>query len=888
MHPEDDAKIGNGASITRRRFVAGVLAVGASGLIPSDEARDLAEAASPFRGSVVVATARSAPEDPEVGLGLRVARRLDDRTVRLTFGASFVPKVGGRPETYRIMCETDPRFQPGIRADGAKVQSEDDPATPKGWSGRPYPRNSVVIHLPAPMTAGHRYWVQALGYDHQPVTGGRAAAWIETMTDAVEQKDANRNSLGLRSLEYLAPTVLLATTGDGLDLKRLDPDIIRLESTDDSAFLKGRAPSHIGRRSRGDCLYTDGWPYGIFRKHELFLVFDEALKPGKHYHLRMNHAVPLVIGVSEAEIALDQARAINPALKVNQVGYLPDAPKYAYLGEWMGSLGALDYSPFAKEFSVRHSDTGRAVMSGSCRLRHRAGDRAESVYHADLSGEDVYEMDFSALTSPGDYYLEVAGCGRSLPFRIAFDVYDGPFAVMMNGLLDQRCGIELRTPIAQCYRPVCHRHRTQLTDLPRGSEANAFAELPHHVTDPKKYDLWGGYHDAGDFDPRSHIEIAETLLLLYEMRPHSFWDGQSKIPERRNGLPDILDAAAWELSLWGRLQDESGAVRGGIEENGDPDQITPAEEDSLREFAFAPDVKASLRFAAAAAQAAILWKQLARTDESATFSSRARRAWNWATKQDSHANADDVALAAIQLYRLTGDPEYLQAFDNASVFRTLPNPALAEYNKYDQQDASFYYAFCKRPVDKALRKKIVDSFRSMANGWITAAETTAYRYAHNPYAPNTWGTGGLPIGLIPLAQAFVLTGTSEFRRWIQITCDFSLGCNPMNTVFTTRLGQRPIWRPLHLFSRYCPDAPLAGVQCEGPSPRTGGVPATSSMGSWVDQSLFPDGPWPELQTYCDLFMIPEMNEGVVVNQVHTAFAYGFLLPDRRPALTTRR
>ena len=52
------------------------------------------------------------------------------------------------------------------------------------------------------------------------------------------------------------------------------------------------------------------------------------------------------------------------------------------------------------------------------------------------------------------------------------------------------------------------------------------------------------------------------------------------------------------------------------------------------------------------------------------------------------------------------------------------------------------------------------------------------------------------------------------------------------------------------------------------------------MTSWIGPMLFPTGPWPQLQTYSDVGMIPFMNEGTVVDQMRTAVVYSFLLPAR--------
>lgn len=546
------------------------------------------------------------PVGPPNRYGLRYARGLDARTVRLTFGPSFVKRVAERPETYRIVCRADPAYRVGLRALAARCSAAPDDAPPAAWRGRRYERNAVLLTLPRPMRPGLRYAVQALGSGGQPVTGGRAAAWIAPMSDAEERRAAADAGLGVRAMEILAPTVVRLTVGDSFDTARFDghPESIVLRSGDDAAFRGGRAAVRVGRASRGDCFQTDGWPYGHFLVHEVFAEFDKPLREGRAYTLDLNARTPLTSGSPRASLRVDSRATISPAIKVNQIGYLPDVPRrYAYLGAWMGSLGALDYGP-PPRFEVRDAVSHAVLLRGTARLRHRAGERAEGPYHEDLSGENVCEMDLAGLNRPGRYYLALPGMGRSYDFRVASDVYAGPFRVMMAGVLHQRCGIEMRPPYSAHYRPACHRNRTELTDLPRGSEADAFRELPRHVIDPRKRDRFGGHHDAGDYNPRSHLDVAELAFLAYETNPGAFFDGQLPVPEAGNGIADILDEGRWALDLWVRLQEADGGVRNGTESDGDPDMTTLAEEDTRRDFAFASDAVGSLRFAASAAQAA--------------------------------------------------------------------------------------------------------------------------------------------------------------------------------------------------------------------------------------------------------------------------------------------
>jgi len=877
-----------GKTIALLAVVSVAVAMGLSGAMPGAEpAAPLPLSPSPPREW---AGERAAPAPPEQGpggpehrYGLRMAWRVDEQTAALSFGPSFVEKIGAQSGTYRIVSATDPAYSAGLRASSVKHSSAPDAAPPPGWGGRTYLRHRVELKLPRPLKKGNRYWVQALGMNGQPVTGGRAAAWIEELDDAAAERAASENALGVRRLEILAPVVVQITVGDGFDAGRYDghPETIILSCPDDPDFKAGAKAVRVGRRTRGDCYYTDGWPYGFYLLHELFAVFEKPLKQGNTYTLDLNASAPLTCGQAKAEVLVDDRKNINPALKVNQIGYLPSAPaKYAYLGAWLGSLEALDFWPWAKEFQVRDADSRKAVLTGAAKLRHKHGEKNETVYKEDLSGEDVYEMDLSALQQEGRYYVTLTGLGRSFEFRVANDVYVQPFRVMMNGVLHQRCGIELKAPYSIHCRPACHRNVTELTDLSRGSEQDAFQNLPEHVTGTQKLDLYGGHHDAGDYNPRSHLDVAEMAFLAYEAKPAAFADGQLSIPEAHNGIPDILDEGRWALDLWARLQDEDGGVRNGTESNGDPDQITLAEFDSKRDFAFAKDAPGSLRFAACAAQAALIWEKLGQQAESQGFLKRAGKAWDWALAKDAEKHPDMLALAAIQLYRASGENKYLESFQAHSVFKRLPNAQLDEWQKYDQRDASFYYAFCARPVDAALKQKILAAFKQKLDLWVRAAETTAYRYMRHPYAPNTWGTGGHPKWLVDAIQGYVLLKDPAYLKWIELTCDFALGCHPMNRVFTTRLGQRCISVPLHMFSRYSPDGPIAGLQCEGPNKEEGGKKASASMSSWIGAMLYPAGPWPELHTYSDVGLSPSMNEGVVADQIKTAIAYAFLLPER--------
>ena len=832
--------------------------------------------------------------------GLRAVAKIGPTRIRLTIGpgcyAAGVPK---KAWAVQIVSATDAEFQRGVSAASARLgKTEQDCEYPPGWQGPKFERYTIEIDLPPnkPMKDGHRYWVRV----NSPWLMGKntRAKWVDGEKDARQEVEQPR--YGIREVFPVTPNMLQVVTGAGVDLGRLyERGAIVVTSPDDPDFRDGLVPRSVGRRSNLDFYIPRGWPWKYWQRHEVFLVLDKPVKQGKTYSIELNAkaGAPVTCGRSRATLKLDDRKTINLAIKVNQVGYLPDAPaKYGYVGMWAGELNAVDFAPFLKRFEIRDASTHAVVFEGAPTLRGKATYRLENgrlvpdpqkvkgpetVYKQDLSYEDVYELDLSPLKEPGEYYVAVPGLGRSFGFRIGPDQYGGPFRTLMNGLFHQRCGIEIKPPFSKHYRPACHRNRTEYSTFRRGIDKDPFKNLPKHATDGKKHDLWGGHHDAGDWNPRAHIEVAEHLFLAYELNRTAFADGRLNIPENQNGIPDLLDEAYWALDLWTRLQDGDGGVCAGIESNGDPMEGDSAATDRLREFAFAKDVGASYRFAAVAAHAAVIWRGLGKTERVGDLLDRARGAWDWAEKNGGESESDRHAYAAAMLWRATQEREFDEAFRKHSIYTRNPRALPNEYRKYDQTWASFYYGLLPN-ADPELKKRIVASFETQFAQWRRAAETTRYRYMRSPYAPNTWGTGGLPKWLVRPAMTMRLTKNAKIRedcrRWILLTNDFSLGCHPMNLVFTVGLGQRYVTTAFHHLQKDHPTGLIPGLQTEAAGGRftAGQHPGRGGMGKWPGMSLFPPGPWPDLYKYSENAS-PGMNEGVTSNMAATAFAYAIFV-----------
>jgi endoglucanase len=119
-------------------------------------------------------------------------------------------------------------------------------------------------------------------------------------------------------------------------------------------------------------------------------------------------------------------------IKVDQVGYLPDGEKLAVV------------TTAAKTFEVRRASDNVAVFSGALGPASADAD----------TGDPVQIADFTKLSEPGTYYLDVPGVGRS-----------------------RSSGTCFRTPIWQCGRSMgsgAARRRTLVrnflaTTMPRAT-----------------------------------------------------------------------------------------------------------------------------------------------------------------------------------------------------------------------------------------------------------------------------------------------------------------------------------------------------------------------------------------------------------------------------------
>ena len=212
------------------------------------------------------------------------------------------------------------------------------------------------------------------------------------------------------------------------------------------------------------------------------------------------------------------------AIRVNQSGFRPQDPKYAYVAD-----------PTVMTFKVVDANTRQDIDVGNSALvsigsaikpniwvkgafksigepLYTFGDSTKST-----KTEKLYKADFTNLTTIGEYFL-VSGNDTSATFHVHPSIYNAVFENSLKFFGVQRCG-----NTKSHFHAPCH--------LKDGSEVG--------------HDLTGGWHDCGD-----HFKVYETLgytayalatiYLVYQDKAEDRYGNSYDDTVFTDGIPDIL------------------------------------------------------------------------------------------------------------------------------------------------------------------------------------------------------------------------------------------------------------------------------------------------------------------------------------------------------------
>ncbi len=572
-------------------------------------------------------------------------------------------------------------------------------------------------------------------------------------------------------------------------------------------------------------------PYTEYWTRQIVVTTDHQLIDGEMYmnaksdsnaaltfHLGGNlvtsEALPLTVCIDDVyltdpQFTRQEAAPSLPVSKilVNQVGYLPGFKKTAVLVS--ASKSPLPWQMMRGE---------EAICSG------------ETAVHGDdaASGQHLHLIDFSSCDAEGKGYRLRAGEDESHPFAIAKDLYRKMKYDALAYFYHNRSGSPISMPYAgekRWARPAGHVTDEKVPCLP-GSGCSY------------SLDVKGGWYDAGDHG-KSVVNGGYSvwaLLNLYERGMYlgksakEFADGTMNIPERGNGVPDILDEARVELEFMLKMAVPdnaplAGMVHDSIHEEDWSGVPTAPHEDTMKRFLNPPSTAATFNLAAVAAQASRIWRELD-PRFSRTCLRAAGKAYNAARKHpamlasNEHKNggsyeddylADERYWAAAELFITTGKFKYLSALERSPhhlVMPTVDNVAGRGLDRtaMSRRDVGVLGLISLAVVPSTLPKKVVGRLREViVEGAEESVEVVAregYRLplTSKPEADYHWGSNfAVMNNLIILALAYDFTQESEYVDALMEGMAYLLGVNPVDQCYVTGYGARPLRHPYHPF-----------------------------------------------------------------------------------------
>jgi endoglucanase len=480
------------------------------------------------------------------------------------------------------------------------------------------------------------------------------------------------------------------------------------------------------------------------------------------------------------------ALAASPTgeIKVDQAGYLPNAPKIAMVVS----------GKVATEFLVRRAGDGLVVFHGPLSAAALDTDTQDAVQTAD----------FTRLTVEGRYYIEVPGIGRSWNFAVAPDVFSRVFYLALRSFYGQRCGtaVDLGPEFPGYSHPACHLHAEY--------HASSGKTGPAAVI--------GGWHDAGDYGRyvvNSGITTG-TLLWTWELFGPRIAKVNLHIPESGNGVPDVLNEVRWNLQWMLSMQDQDGGVwqKEMSEQFGG---FVMPEKDPLLPFVTGtgkPPYKSSCATADFAAVMAIAGRVYAPHDAAFARKSMdaARRAWTWLDKYPDvlfrnppgvhtgeYADSDcgDERLwASAELWRSTKDKVYEQYFmTHYGEYRDTIRPVRPQDWQYVAPLAMWTWVLggaqdAAATDIRGRTQKAADEIvaRSARNGYRTSLVASDYIWGSNSLTAN-YGV-----------QLVVANALHPDARYVDAALDnlhYLLGRNTFSLSWVTWAGENACQHPHH-------------------------------------------------------------------------------------------
>lgn len=506
----------------------------------------------------------------------------------------------------------------------------------------------------------------------------------------------------------------------------------------------------------------------------------------------------------------------NSWIRINQLGYLTKSVKVAVF------ISKDEIVP--DSFSIKDALTEKTVFTS----------RRIKIFGKQWNFASTARLDFSDLEVQGAFFVECNGI-KSPSFRINNDVYNGSADFLLNYMRQQRCG----------YNPFlkdsCHTHDGYI--------------IYHPTLDSTFINVVGGWHDASDYLQYVTTSANATyqMLFAYLQNPDVFGDNYDKDGNKKaNGIPDILDEAKWGIDWLLKMNPGKDVMFNQIADDRDHQGFRLPTEDPVR---YGKGLERPVYFATGKPQGAFKYQN--RSTGLASTAGKFSSAFSLASKilekyypefsktllqksEDAYMTGknnpgvcqtapcrspyfyeednftDDMELAAIQLYNISGKEDYLSdainfgmqepttpwmGADTARHYQWYPFVNLGHYwiaNKKIEKKSEAFLSFIKEGIDSVFQ-----------------------RGKNNPFQigiPFIWCSNNLVSAM--LTQCRLYYEISSDKKYLEMEAslrDWLFGCNPWGTSMIVGLpADRDFPSDPHSAFTHLYNYPVNGGLVDGP------------------------------------------------------------------------
>ena len=530
------------------------------------------------------------------------------------------------------------------------------------------------------------------------------------------------------------------------------------------------------------------------------------------------------------------ATRFNPAIHVNQEGYVPSFAKKAMIGYYLGSLGEMDVAATAG-FKLINAATGATVHTGPLVSRRETG-----YVYSPQPYQKVLEADFTGFTTPGEYQLVVPGYGASLPFLINDGIAMNFTRTYAQGLYHQRCGTDCKLPFTRHVHGTCH---TAAAEIPSPGSSYSFtyttiaarngdaksdprhtaprivdeASLLYPYINKGTVDVSLGHHDAGDYSKYMTNSAALAHLLMFtaeNVGGAGAYDNLG-LPESGDGISDLMQEAKHEADYIAKMQDADGGFYFLVypKNRSYESDVIPGTSDI--QVVWPKNTAATGAATAALAQLASSPKFKATYPaEAALYLDKAKKGWQFlmnavakygkdgAYQKMTHYghnfwHNDEIAWAATELFLATGEAQYHQ-----KMMEWFPNPSDPETFRWgwwrlceSYGNAIRSYAFAARSgrlnvsqLDATYLAKCEEQIKLAGDDVVKWTNQSAYGTSL-PEATKHVMAAGWFFSLdqaADMAVAYQLNPKPEYITALVSSMNYEGGSNPVNVPYLTGIG----------------------------------------------------------------------------------------------------